>query len=165
MPHLSTTNIAYDEYTALNALLYAHREEHAGNLRAAIVFGDLVATGGSRDLQILEVVDGWNGRRHAAFTSTAALPLRGQLHLYFLTPEEFENPQATLLPEESWSSAELLDRVRQAYAIVYEAPSAYALNVMVKLDSRLFVAQPEIEDSTTDPFTFLRQAREDQAVR
>jgi hypothetical protein len=159
---LTTSNIGYNAYAAINALLRAHQEEHHGHLRAAIVFGDLVVTGGSPDIEIVEVVADWHGPRHAAFLSTAALPLRGQLHLYFLKPEEFEGPQRAVLTGESWSSADLMERVRQGYAVLYEQPSGYAVRVMAKLEGRLFVAQPESEDSQEDPITFLKNLRERQ---
>ena len=101
----SSTNIPYQEYRAISDLMNAHPQEMNGSLRALIVFGEIVATGESHDINLLEVVDGWQGPRHVSYGSTEALPLHGRLHLYFLTPEEFEQPSPEPVPEQPWSNS------------------------------------------------------------
>ena len=85
----SSGNIPYQEYRAINELMGAHPQELKSNLKALVAFGEIVATGESQDINLLEIVAGWQGPRHVSYGSTTALPLRGRLHLYFLTPEEF----------------------------------------------------------------------------
>lgn len=103
----SSTNIPHQEYRASSELVNAHSPEIDGRLRALIVFGEIVAIGDSDDLNLLEVVEGWAGARHISYGSTAVLPLRGRLNLYFLVPEEFEQPSREPLPGQPWSSAQL----------------------------------------------------------
>lgn len=141
----SSGNIPYQEYRAINALMGAHPQTLDGSLRAAVVFGEIVATGESHDINLLEVVEGWQGPRSVTYGSTEALPLRGRLSLYFLTPEEFERPNLEAVPGQAWSSAQLLSRVRLAYAILREEPYEYASRVMGRLDGMLLVGPEEAE--------------------
>jgi hypothetical protein len=122
------------------------------------VFGRLVEDGQSRDIEILEVVEEWSGLRFAEFGSTPALPLRGLLHLYFLTPEEFESPRPDKLAGTSWSSAELLERVLPAYAILDEEPFGYAFDVMSRLEGRSLLSAGGGHTNSADPFRFVREA-------
>ena len=86
----------------------------------------------------------YGGPRHVRFDSSADLPLRGQMHLYFLTPDEFEHPSRENYPGATWSSADLLARVRPAYGILLEEPHGYARDLMERWeyapDIRLQVA-------------------------
>lgn len=142
----SSTNIPYQEYRAISELMNAHPPEMDGKLRALIAFGEIVATGESYDINLLEVVEGWAGPRHVSYGSTAALPLRGRLNLYLLTPKEFEQPTETVL--------ELLTRIRQAYAILLEEPNDYAQQVMSQVEER--PAPGAANSSTADPVSFLQ---------
>jgi len=121
----SYRRIPYEEYKAINELMHAHLRTHNGKLRALIAFGEIVTRGGTFDIDLLEVVEGWRGQSSVTFSSSEALPLRGQLRLYLLTPQQFEGTAAGMgMPEEH-----LLDRVREGYDIVYEDPPGYARNI------------------------------------
>ncbi len=152
----TSENIPYQEYRAISELLGANSKEIDRSLRAAIVFGEIVATGDSEDINLLEVIAGWQGPRYVSYGSTDALPLRGRLNLYFLTPEEFEQPSPGPVPGQEWSSAQLLSRVRPAYAILRETPYEYARRLMRTLDER---PRPDflLEEGPQDPISFLRQ--------
>jgi hypothetical protein len=118
--------IPYEEYRAIGRLLRAHADAHGDRLRAVVAFGALVTTGQTYDIDLLEVVEGWQDGRVGEFKSSAALPLRGQLRLYFLTPRDFEEPAAIEEEKEQrWVEA-LLARVVQGYEIVLETPPGYA---------------------------------------
>ncbi len=124
----SYRRIPYEEYKAINELMHAHLRTHNGKLRALVAFGEIVTRGGTYDIDLLEVVEGWEGPSSVAFSSSDALPLRGQLRLYLLAPEQFEGTAA-----EIWMPGErLLDRVREGYDIVYENPPGYARNVFAQ---------------------------------
>ena len=135
MPVYSTSNIPAYDFHAINATVQAHIKEYGDALRAYIVFGRLVETGESNTIEILEVIDGWDGPRRASFASTKELPLSGRLTIYFLRPEEFEHPTSDLLWGETFSSLELLYRVERAYTILTNRPSGYAANVMERFDT------------------------------
>ena len=120
--------IPYEEYKAINELVHAHLHTHNGKLRALIAFGETVTRGGTFDVDLLEVVDGWEGQSSVTFSSSEALPLRGQLRLHLLTPEEFEESDGGMHLTEK----RLLERVREGYEIVYEAPPGYARNTFAR---------------------------------
>jgi hypothetical protein len=155
MPFYTTENIPYQEYRAISDLVRAHLEAQNGRLKAVIVFGALVAGRESQDINLLEIVDGWDGPRHARFGSSTSLPLRGQLNLYFLLPSEFESPDTSPLPGETFSSAELLSRVRNAYAILLEKPNDYAFSRIARLDEAPRV--DDIRQPESDPIGFVRE--------
>src|ERR1051326_3929802 len=92
--------ISYHEFRIIARLLQAHTEEYRDRLKAMIAFDDLVTRGDTFDIDLLEIIEGWNDRRFGEFARTADLPLRGRLRLYFLTPEEFESPAVIEEPEE-----------------------------------------------------------------
>jgi hypothetical protein len=100
-----------------------------------LVFGPILSAEHTRDLQILEVIEGWKGPRRVALSSSPDLPLRGRLTFYFLTPEEFERPDSELLPDIGISARQLMYDVEKAYAIVYETPEDYAFLAMRDFDS------------------------------
>lgn len=151
----SSTNIPYQEYRAIGKLMEAHPSILNGNLRALIVFGDIVATGESQDIYLLEVVTDWQGPRFAGYGSTEALPLRGRLNLYFLTPEEFEHPTAAVPVGQTVSSLEILRQVQPAYAVLLENPSDYANQVLSR--PNYFSEAASMETETSDPISFLKQ--------
>jgi len=153
----SSGNIPYQEYRAINELMGAHPQELKSNLKALVAFGEIVATGESQDINLLEIVAGWQGPRHVSYGSTAALPLRGRLHLYFLTPEEFEHPRPEPVPGQPWSSAQLLSRVRPAYAVLLEEPNDYAHDIMAGLEGVLVIGSSAEDALDQDPLTFLQR--------
>ncbi len=120
--------IAYDEYRAITTLMHAHLQTHEGRLRALVAFGDLVTRGGTFDIDLLEVVEDWKGQASVAFASSQELPLRGQLRLHLLTPEEFEHSETL----KRFLKKRLMDRVREGYEVVYEDPPGYARNVLAQ---------------------------------
>ena len=152
----TSENIPYQEYRAISELLGANSPEIERSLRAVIVFGEIVATGGSYDINLLEVIDGWQGLRYVSYGSTDALPLRGRLNLYFLTPEEFEQPTLEPVPEQAWSSAQLLSRVRLGYAVLREKPFDYASTLMRRFDEMPVVELEAQKGSDKDPISFLK---------
>ncbi len=152
----SSTNIPYLEYRAIGRLMDANPSLINGSLRALIAFGTLVATGESQDINLLEVVTGWQGPRSATYGSTEALPLRGRLNLYFLTPEEFEHPTAAVPTGHSFSSVTLLRQVQPAYAVLLENPSDYANQVLSRPD--FFSSEETVTGAeSSDPISFLQQ--------
>jgi hypothetical protein len=122
--------ISYHEYRTIAQLLQAHAAEHEDRLRAMIAFGDLVAVEGSVDIDLLEIVEGWQGKRLWPFSSTAELPLRGRLRLYFLTPEEFEDPAVIQDPEERKWVEDLLRDVRRGYEIIMDRAPGWVYGVL-----------------------------------
>src|SRR5437879_2948813 len=118
-PDKAAREIPYHEYRAIAQLLRAHADEHQGRLRAMIAFGDLV-TRESVTIDLLEVVDGWKGKRLWPFSSTPELPLRGQLRLHVIATEEFEDPTVIQDPAERDWVSELLERVRSGYEVIMD---------------------------------------------
>jgi hypothetical protein len=117
-PNRELREIPYHEYLVIAQLLRAHLGEYGERLRAMIAFGNLLTTGNSAVIELLEVVEEWRDKRLWQFSSTEELPLRGQLRLYFLTPEEFEDPSVIQDAEERKWVEELLQRVRRGYEVI-----------------------------------------------
>ena len=134
--------IPYDEYRAIGDLMHAHLKTHDGQLRAIVAFGDLVTKGNTRDIDLLEVVEGWQGPTSVVFASSPELPLRGLLRLFLLTPEEFEHAESL----ERFSEKRVMESVREGYDVVYEDPPGYARNVL---------AQRVTGDTGHNPLEFL----------
>jgi hypothetical protein len=125
--------IAYPEYRAIGKLLEAHVDLYGGRLRAMVAFGPLVTTGLTYDIDLVEVIEGWDSAtqgRYGEFVSTATLPLRGGLRLYFLSPQEFEAPGDIGDEAEQRWVYDLKDRLSQGYEIVMEAPPGYARRIL-----------------------------------
>ncbi len=113
---------AYEDARAIALLVRAHTEEHGERLQGIVAFGDLVVRGGTGDIDLLEVVEGWKGKRYFEFQSTAALPLRGELRLYLIRPEELLHPEATEPAEDRPWVEGVLQRVRAGFEVVMEQP-------------------------------------------
>lgn len=130
--------IPYEEYKAIGEIVSAHLQTHEGKLRAIVAFGDIVTRGNTFDIDLLEVVEGWQGPSSLVFASTSELPLRGQLRLYLMTPEEFEHPE-----NPKWSlQRRLTSRVREGYDVIYENPPAYALDTLTQRTPKVTSGSP-----------------------
>lgn len=125
--------IPYFEYKTINELVHAHRAEYKSELKAVIVFGTLKTSGGTYDIEVLEVFGGligelWRGNRLLQAGSTAELPMRGKLDMNLISAKEFERVGSG---SESPEIRELLQRVLEGYEIVYEVPAGYARNILL----------------------------------
>lgn len=120
---IGSGNISYFEYKAINELMHAHLDEFGKDFRAMIVFGPLLTGQETFDIDLLEVVDNWQGPQTMAFDSTPSLPLRGTLRLHFLSSAAFENLV-------SQQNKDLLDILREGYEIVCEVPAGFAREVL-----------------------------------
>jgi hypothetical protein len=152
--------ISYHEYRVIARLLRAHADEYRNRVKAMVAFGDLVTSGDTFDIDLLEVVEDWEDRRFGRFSRSEDLPLRGELRLYFLTPQEFENPSVIQEPEERRWVVELLERVRQGYEVVMESPLGWAQQVLERNRVNSTIAPPPsgfIEE--TDPFRLTRKGK------
>ena len=125
MSDLAVRRIPYREFDALAKLIEAHLRDEKNNLRAAIAFGDILTDETSHDIDLLEVFDTWQGMPYAEFDSSSALPLRGKLRLYFLSSEEFENPNSIKDEARKNWTKELLRIVRQAREVIISSPLNY----------------------------------------
>lgn len=133
-----TARIPYSEFRAIADLLRAHLAAHEGQMHALVAFGPLLTRGNTYDIDLLEVVAGWDGPTSVAFPSTPELPLRGVLRLHILTPEQFEKPNE--------AARDILERVRLGYEIIYDTHAGYAERVLTGAIQEL---------STDNPLTFL----------
>ncbi len=142
---ITETSIPHAEHRSVVKLMMAHSREYGSKLRAMVLFGDLILTGQTFDIDLLEVVEGWDAARSgrvAEFSSSSELPLRGKLRIYFLSPEEFERPEVILDPaERAWVSA-LLQRVTSSYELVYQVPIDYARNTLSRQDKASVLSAP-----------------------
>ncbi len=119
-----STSIPYFEYNVINELMHSHVEEFGSALRAIIAFGPLVTGQDTLDIEMLEVVDQWNGPDLLPFGSTSSLPTRGRLTLHFLSTGDFEN----LLQREP---QDLVQTLRDGYKVIYEVPAGYARHILM----------------------------------
>ena len=141
-----TTRIPYDEYRAIGELFRAHLKTHEKQIRAVVAFGPLVTRGDTYDIDLLEVVDDWGGPPFVAFSSSAALPLRGLLRLNVLSTKEFENQQEVNRFSTKPQKSGLFDRLQQGHEVIYENPFGFVARVL---------SQEGEADATTNPLTFL----------
>jgi hypothetical protein len=122
--------IPYFEYRVIADLLRAHVEQYGDRLKGMVVFGDLLTQWDAFDIELLEIIEGWEDNHFGEFAELPNLPMRGRLRLYFLTPEEFENPTSIQDSKERMWVEELLDRVREGYEIVTESPWGWVRQVL-----------------------------------
>lgn len=141
--------IEYIEMRAIVDLMESHIEEFKDKLKLMLAFGDLVTSGNTYDVDLLEVIDGWDGPSQAIFPSTTDFPLRGQLRLHILTPQEFENAHGIEDSKERDWALQLLESVRKGFKIIYENPSRYLDSVWNRA---------EIETTGIDPRTLRKRA-------
>lgn len=140
--------IPYDEYRVITTLMHAHLRTHEKQLRALVAFGPLVTRGGTYDIDLLEVVDGWTGPTSVTFGSTPDLPLREFLRLTVVSTQDFEEPYLT--GRGNARTERLLDKVlghlQQGYEVVYENPFGCVENAL---------AQADLATVDISPLTFL----------
>lgn len=117
--------IPYFEHKVINELMHAHRDEYGKALRAIVVFGKLKTVGGTFDIELLEVVDDWQGPARFQSESSAALPMRGKVYFHFLSTADFERfgAQDVSLSAEA---REVLEQVLKGYEVIYQVPAGYA---------------------------------------
>lgn len=119
-----TRGIAYFEYKVINELMHSHIREFGDKLRAVIAFGPLVTGENTYDIELLEVVDHWQGAEVLQADSSNDLPMRGKLFLHFLATGEFEN----LLRRDNQG---LTDTLRMGYKVIYEVPAGYVRHILM----------------------------------
>jgi|GEM_PF-1105005 len=123
-------NVSYGEMLVISQIISAHLQELGDNLRAVVVFGDLITSGYPRNVELLEIVDEWSGPLQFSSKSSAELPLNGELLLTFLTPNQIKRPGDMITNgnpdvearDRMWVE-QTVRRVREGYAVVYEAVS------------------------------------------
>ena len=118
------SSIPYFELKVINELMHSHVEEFGDTLRAIIAFGPLVTGQDTFDIELLEVVDQWQGPERLPFGSTSSLPLRGRLVLNFLSTDGFES----LLRRES---QDMVRALGEGYKVIYEVPAGYVHHILM----------------------------------
>ncbi len=141
-----TVRIPYDEYRAIGELFRAHLKTHEKQLRAMIAFGPLVTRGGTFDIDLLEVVDGWKEPSTITFRSTAALPLRGLLRLNILSTQDFEQPGKIEDAGTRLLRNDIFARIQQGYEVIHEHPFGSVAKIL---------AQTDEATENVNPLTFL----------
>ena len=146
MREQETVRIPYDEYRAIGEIFRAHLTTHEEQLRAVVAFGPLVTQGGTLDIDLLEIVDGWKEPSAVTFRSTASLPLRGLLRLYIFSTQDFEQPSRIKDAETRLLRNDIFARVQQGYEVIYENPFGSVAKVL---------AQTTEAAENVSPLTFL----------
>ena len=126
----SYRRIPYEEYKAIGELFRAHLKTHEKQLRAVVAFGPLVTHGDTFDIDLLEVVDGWEKPVSVTFRSTAALPLRGLLRLNILSTQEFKQPSEIGSSQMKSLRNEVFERLQQGYEVIYEDKFGFVRQVL-----------------------------------
>ncbi len=130
-------NIPYFEFRTINQLVHAHSDEMGKDLRAVVVFGDLITVGETFDIELLEVIDNWTGRDSFYASSSAELPMRGKVFFHFLSTLQFEDAieNGNVLGNAASNdrTITLIERVLEGYKIVYEVPTGFFRNEINKL--------------------------------
>ena len=100
---------------------------------AIIAFGKLKTEGGTFDIELLEVIDGWQGPARFQSESSADLPMRGKIYFHFMSSADFErealrNPSGARAGdggEDQKEADDLLAQVLEGYEIIYQVPAGY----------------------------------------
>ena len=148
-------SINYIEQRVIGRIIEAHRKELGDKLHAVVAFGEQLTQGNTFDIDLLEVVDEWGEDRVVEFSSTAELPLRGVLRLYFLQMSEFSDPETITdnKPMRDWVE-KLLNRVREGYQILLQSPPNYAeMALMAKTNISMWSAPASGLIQMRDPFS------------
>jgi hypothetical protein len=145
--------IPYHEYRVIAHLLRAHVGQFGERLKGMVAFGNLLTRPDAYDIDLLEIIEGWEDKRFGEFDASADPGLRGKLRLYFLTPEVFENPAIVEDREERKWVEELLERVRHGYEIVTESPPESVRRILDQTGAHsTFTAPPSGSVQFADPF-------------
>ena len=137
-----TVGIPYEEYRAIGELFRAHLKTHEKQIRAVVAFGPLVTRGDTYDIDLLEVVDDWKGPLSVTFSSTAALPLRGVLHLNVLSTQDFESPSQVRHFNVKRFSRNIFGQLQQGYEVIYENPPGLVRQVLTQANGAMTSANP-----------------------
>ncbi len=137
-----TVRLPYEEYRAIGELFRAHLKAHEKQIRAVVAFGPLVTRGDTYDIDLLEVVDDWQGLPSVTFSSTAALPLRGLLRLNVLSTQDFEKSGQARNPNMKRFSKKILGQLQQGYEIIYENPFGLVRRVLTQASAATTNANP-----------------------
>ncbi|HEY3330701.1 MAG TPA: hypothetical protein VGK19_11805 [Capsulimonadaceae bacterium] len=113
------------ENNAIVKLTAEHSQALGDKLRAVVVFGPLLSDNGSLNIDMLEVVDDWDGPGAVSFASTNELPLRGDLTIYFVKRQDIEDPHGIEDASHKNWLIDILDEVRKAYMVVVDYPMGY----------------------------------------
>lgn len=118
----SLNEIPYTEYHIIGQVVRGHLEEFKDALRAVIAFGPLKTSGHTHDIDLLEVIENWQGPLRFQAESSETLPMYGKLYLNVISLDDF---QLNAAPRSS-DVEELFERVMQGYEIIYEHPTGFA---------------------------------------
>jgi hypothetical protein len=129
---LPIERIPYDEFDALTKLCDAHLRLLDNKLLAVVAFGDTLRSTQTHDIEVLEVVKDWDGPNSASFDSTAQLPLRGRLNIFFISPEEFEAPLSIEDKADRLSVLTLMEDVLEGYVVIHEHRTRYVEQCLSK---------------------------------
>ena len=133
MSHEASLNeIPYWEYRIINEVVHGHIQEFQDALIAVIAFGPLKTSGDTRDIDLLEVIENWQGPRQFQAESSATLTMRGKLYLNVLSLDDFQLDSVPRSPEVE----ELIGRVLEGYEIIYERSTGFARDVLAQRATR-----------------------------
>ena len=117
--------ISYHEYRLIAHLLRRHVDEYGDRLKALVAFGDLVTSGDTFDIDLLEIIDGLNEAHFAQYRGFDGLPGRGTLRLYALSPDVLADPLSVPDVDEQRWVEDLVWRLRQGYEVIMEVPTGW----------------------------------------
>ncbi len=129
-------DIPYFEYRAINQIVHEHLKTLGDTLRAVIAFGPMVTSGDTHDIDLLEVIENWQGPSRLQSESSANLPMRGKLYLNFLSLQDFLSA-ASPSASQTLGAQELIGRVLDGCEIIYEQPAGFARGVIAQATANL----------------------------
>ena len=121
----------YFEYRIINKIVHGHLNEMKDALRAVIAFGPIITSGETHDIDLLEVIENWEGPSRMQSESSADLPMRGKLFLNFLSLRDFEAAASQSTSQVS-DVQDLIGRVLKGYEIFYEQPAGFARDILAQ---------------------------------
>ncbi len=126
--------IPYFEYRAINQVVHGHIDELGDTLQAIIAFGPLVTRGDTHDIDLLEIVKGWQGPSKYQAASSPNLPLRGNLYFNFVSSDDLHRFAAnSLMTEDNQKQIyiqKLMEDVLEGYEVVYESPVGFVRDML-----------------------------------
>ena len=93
--------------------MHTHSDEMGKDLRAVIVFGDLITVGETFNIELLEVIDTWTGPDSFYASSSAEVPMRGKVFFHFLSTLQFEDGIKKGNAASNARTITLIERVRE----------------------------------------------------